>query len=437
MIAFYQTLSNPARYSRRACARRTLKVLWTSALLSVSRSRNLVLVIALSVAAAAWGASGDRAPARKGAAPHSARASAKTSRHVRRAAIARPAAERHRFHRARRRTAARTHSRSRIRTAGISRRSSSTALRRAQARRRIRLEHAESQRIRYAERRRRLENRVHLSRDTVHLGRVYGSSGAELNPLSGGAALNESPAATRPFSEAVALHIRWREMPAPLRGSLEVLERQDERLEAAGLKSIQTEADLSKSIADKRLVPIPESNGLTVNANLKENHRYCRPWTARFLDDLARAHEEVFDRPLEVTSAVRPMTYQEHLERINHNAAPAEGDIVSPHMMGATIDIAKHGLSRREIAWMRVNLLALEETGKIDVEEEFHQACFHITVYPNYAPEHHLAPAIQAHTAAAPAAAHPADATPAPDADPAPQKTSGMPALPQNDSTGS
>jgi hypothetical protein len=74
---------------------------------------------------------------------------------------------------------------------------------------------------------------------------------------------------------------------------------------------------------------------------------------------------------------------------INGNAAAAEGDIVSPHLTGATIDIAKSPLSRQEIAWMRVHLLPLEQAGKIDVEEEFQQACFHITVYKNYAPPSH------------------------------------------------
>lgn len=175
-------------------------------------------------------------------------------------------------------------------------------------------------------------------------------------------------------------------MPPPLRGSLALLVRQDERLQADGLERIENEQDLAGRIAHHLLVPIPVSAGLTVNDQLTPNHRYCRPWTAQFLADLARAHEAAFHRPLEVTSAVRPVSYQEHLIRINGNAAPAQGDIVSPHVMGATIDIGKKGLSWREIAWMRRRLLALEDEGKIDVEEEFHQACFHITVYRSYVP---------------------------------------------------
>jgi hypothetical protein len=83
---------------------------------------------------------------------------------------------------------------------------------------------------------------------------------------------------------------------------------------------------------------------------------------------------------------VRTVEYQKQLMEINGNAAQAEGDIVSPHVTGATIDIAKHGLSRQEVGWLRRWLLPLQTAGKIDVEEEFQQACFHITVYKSYAP---------------------------------------------------
>jgi hypothetical protein len=175
-------------------------------------------------------------------------------------------------------------------------------------------------------------------------------------------------------------------MPPPLRGSLASLERQNTRLDAEGLQRIEDEDDLSSRIAHKLLVPLPASAALAVNPGLPLLHRYCRPWTARFLADLARAHAAVFHRPLEISSAVRTVEYQKRLMTINGNAAPAEGDIVSPHLTGATVDIAKDGLSREELGWMRRQLLGLQNAGKIDVEEEFEQACFHITVYKTYVP---------------------------------------------------
>ena len=202
-------------------------------------------------------------------------------------------------------------------------------------------------------------------------------------------------------SEEASLDVPRGGMPAPLRGSLASLERQNARLDAEGLERIENEADLRERIEHGLLVPLPVSNALTVNADLPELHRYCRPWTARFLTDLARAHEAVFQRPLEVSSAVRPADYQRRLMETNGNAAPAEGNIVSPHETGATIDIAKDGLSRDEIAWMRRRLAALQAEGKIDVEEEFQQACFHITVYKGYAPQRKTSRATQGKTSPA------------------------------------
>lgn len=191
---------------------------------------------------------------------------------------------------------------------------------------------------------------------------------------------NDAP----PVPTAVSLR-STRILPvAPLHGSLASLVRQNEKTDADNLERIENDDDLRDRIARGMLVPVPTSSALAINQNLPPDRRYCRPWTARFLADLARAHETQFHRPLEVSSAVRTVDYQKRLMGVNGNAAPAEGDIVSPHVTGATIDIAKSGLTQREIYWMRGRLLALQNQGKLDVEEEFQQACFHITVYKSY-----------------------------------------------------
>lgn len=173
-------------------------------------------------------------------------------------------------------------------------------------------------------------------------------------------------------------------VPAPLRGTLASLERQNRRLDEEGLQRVEDEGDLQSRIARKLLVPLPASSGLLVNPDLSELRRYCRPWTAEFLGDLARMHDAVFHRPLRVDSAVRTVDYQRRLIAINANAAPAEGDIASPHETGAAVDIAKRGMTWREIGWMRRYLTTLQNQGLVDVEEEFYQSCFHITVYDTY-----------------------------------------------------
>ena len=171
-----------------------------------------------------------------------------------------------------------------------------------------------------------------------------------------------------------------------LRGTRDSLVRQNERSEQEFLERIEDDSDLEDRISRGQLIHVPESAGLLVNPALPENRRYCRPWTADFLTDLSRAYEAKFHRPLIVSSAVRTVEYQKRLMRINHNAADAEGDVVSPHLTGATIDIAKSGLSRSQMQWMRDHLFAYQTAGVIDVEEEFRQRCFHITVYKSYAP---------------------------------------------------
>jgi hypothetical protein len=189
-----------------------------------------------------------------------------------------------------------------------------------------------------------------------------------------------------PAAQTVSLSRTRIPMMPPLRGSYDSLVRQNVKTEDDGLERIVDDEDLNDRIARKMLVPVPASSALTVNGSLPENRRYCRPWTALFLSDLARAHATQFRRPLYVSSAVRTIAFQKQLMQTNGNAASAEGDVASPHLTGATIDIAKQGLSNQELSWMRSHLLALQEAGKIDVEEEFRQSCFHITVYKSYAP---------------------------------------------------
>ncbi|MBV8632486.1 MAG: hypothetical protein JOZ83_16275 [Silvibacterium sp.] len=184
--------------------------------------------------------------------------------------------------------------------------------------------------------------------------------------------------ATIPAEPLINMHM------APLVGSHESLVRQNERTEADGLTRIENEAQLNELRREKALVPVPMLASLRINQGLPANRRYCRPWTSKFLVDLARAHYARFRRSVQVNSAVRTVEYQRHLLDINGNAAPAEGDIASPHLSGATVDIAKKGMSASEIAWMRGYLYPLQMAGKLDVEEEFYQSCFHITVYKSY-----------------------------------------------------
>jgi len=186
-------------------------------------------------------------------------------------------------------------------------------------------------------------------------------------------------------------------LPSPLKGSRESLVRQNTRADEDGLTRIEDDDALAEMRRGGDLVALPVNSGLTVDPRLPANRRYCRSWTADFLADMSRAHFTRFRSPLQVNSAVRTVEYQRHLRGINGNAAPAEGDIASPHLTGATIDIGKRGMSMAQIGWMRAYLLPLQSKGRIDVEEEFQQACFHITVYKVYSPAVAATPALAGH----------------------------------------
>ncbi len=175
-------------------------------------------------------------------------------------------------------------------------------------------------------------------------------------------------------------------MPRPLYGSREILLHQNEMADCDGLNRVLDEADLLDLRRQKKLVALPESAALHTDSRLPEDRRYSRPWTAAFLTVMAADFYATFHVPLQVDSAVRTIAVQQRLLRTNGNAAPTSGDTASPHLTGQAVDIAKGGLSRTQIAWMRTYLQPLIDRGKIDVEEEFQQSCFHISVYRSFLP---------------------------------------------------
>lgn len=173
-------------------------------------------------------------------------------------------------------------------------------------------------------------------------------------------------------------------VPPPLRGSKEILVHQNQMADAAGLERIENDEELDRLRYTHQLVDLAGTSSLHINPELPENRRSARPWTAKFASDIARAYYARFGQPLELNSAVRTISYQLRLQRVNGNAAAIEGETASPHLTGQAIDFGKRGMTMAEIAWMRMYLTPLMQAGMIDVEEEFQQSCFHISVYRGY-----------------------------------------------------
>jgi hypothetical protein len=176
-------------------------------------------------------------------------------------------------------------------------------------------------------------------------------------------------------------------VPPPMRGTREILVHQNLMADEEGLSRIQDDFDLRRMRADRMLVDLPESASLHVNPELASDRRCARPWAVRFAVQMARSYYARFHVPLQVNSAVRTVDYQIRLRRVNGNAAGIGGETGSPHLTGEAIDFGKREMSTAQIAWMRTYLRPLMQAGKVDVEEEFQQACFHISVYRSYAPD--------------------------------------------------
>ncbi len=164
----------------------------------------------------------------------------------------------------------------------------------------------------------------------------------------------------------------------------ESLLRQNEEIDRLELPRIQDDAELEELKASGELVPIRESLALRFDPRLDPSRRYCRPWTADFVKDLSEAYYNEFHTSIQVNSAVRTAQGQKNLRRHNRNAAPESGETGSSHLAGITVDIQRRGLSREQIQFVELYLLALNNQGLVEPEEERHEWVFHIMVSDRY-----------------------------------------------------
>jgi hypothetical protein len=148
------------------------------------------------------------------------------------------------------------------------------------------------------------------------------------------------------------------------------------------LQRIQNNKELLALVRSGALVRIVPSEVLQVDPKLPQNRSYCRPWALHFIQSIAQQYSDAFGKPLMITSAVRTVRTQTRLLRINHNAAPAHGEEASSHLTGATIDIARKGMTREQNQWMNNTLLAYTVWYRVIFIEERVQSCYHIFVLP-------------------------------------------------------
>lgn len=94
---------------------------------------------------------------------------------------------------------------------------------------------------------------------------------------------------------------------------------------------------------------------------------HLRPEALKVLEEVAAAYREKFDRPLPITSLVRPEEYQHALSKTNPNATQIE---TPPHSTGLAFDVYYKFMTAEEQAFVMAHLARLKDEGRIEVLRE-------------------------------------------------------------------
>lgn len=104
---------------------------------------------------------------------------------------------------------------------------------------------------------------------------------------------------------------------------------------------------------------------------------YLRPEARRVLEEIAVAYRQKYERPLPITSLVRPDEYQHALGKVNPNATRIE---TPPHSTGLAFDIFYGYMSADEQAYIMDYLARLKDEGRIEVLRE-NRNHFHVFAF--------------------------------------------------------
>lgn len=92
-----------------------------------------------------------------------------------------------------------------------------------------------------------------------------------------------------------------------------------------------------------------------------------RPQALKILEEIAKAYHDKFDRPLPVSSLVRPEQYQRALRRVNRYAVLID---TPPHSTGLAFDIDYRYMSGAEQNFLMTEMARMKDEGRIEVIRE-------------------------------------------------------------------
>ncbi len=92
-----------------------------------------------------------------------------------------------------------------------------------------------------------------------------------------------------------------------------------------------------------------------------------RPQALRILEEIAKEYHDKFDRPLPVSSLIRPEQYQRALRKVNRYAVLID---TPPHSTGLAFDIDYRYMSGAEQNFLMTELARLKDEGRVEVIRE-------------------------------------------------------------------
>jgi len=105
--------------------------------------------------------------------------------------------------------------------------------------------------------------------------------------------------------------------------------------------------------------------------------RSLRPEAFKVLEEIAAGYHRMFDRPLPVSSLVRPEQYQHALNKVNRNAVLID---TPPHSTGLAFDIDYRYMSAAEQSFLMTELARMKDEGRIEVIRE-RSANYHVFAF--------------------------------------------------------
>ena len=121
---------------------------------------------------------------------------------------------------------------------------------------------------------------------------------------------------------------------------------------------------MAKSFPDRDFDVADPSTRLDLKVRLLSS---LRPEALKVMNEIAAAYRQKFDRPLPITSLVRPDEYQHALSKTNPNATKIE---TPPHSTGLAFDIYYRFMTADEQKHVMEHLAKLKNEGRIEVLRE-------------------------------------------------------------------